>query len=109
MGSLSPLYRLRDVADLAKAGKVSFSPRATIHYGQLGYTLAQAKECIACICESEFLNVRDYGDRDKFDAYITMHRGPDGIIRKLYVKFKIPTPASVDYVFVTSFHIPDYP
>lgn len=109
MSSGAPIYPLKDVNDLAKAGKVGFSKQAQLDFAALGYTLEQAKECIAWICASEFHNVRDYGPKLRFDAYITRHKGPDGVDRDIYVKLKIPHPSTVDQVYVTSFHPPVFP
>lgn len=103
-----PLYDLRTVQDLAKAQKVSYSRTTQRDIADLGYSSLHAEECIAWLDESEFNNVREFDGTGKFDSYLTRHRGPDGVMRTIYVKLKIfrPTPSGDDELFVTSFHTP---
>lgn len=104
MTPVEPLYPLKDVCDLVKAGKVVFSRHAQRDYQQLGYTLDQAKECVACITADEFRKQMYYENTGMtWDDYVTIHRC-GGVTREVYVKLRIPSPASVDYVYVTSFH-----
>lgn len=91
------------------AGKVVFSRKATTDLQSLGYTLEEAKECIASLSQDKFRKFRKrlfYEDSGLWwDAHVTTHRGPDGTVREIYVKLRIPSPSTVDYVYVTSFHI----
>ena len=109
MNTGTPIYPLKDVTDLAKARKVGFSSKALCDLVALGYTIEQARECISWISADEYWDPYDYGDKLKFDAYVTKHRGPDGVLREIYVKLKIPNPATIEQVYVTSFHEPEFP
>lgn len=105
MAPLVPLYALRDVADLVKQDKISFTPRAERDYRKMGYSREQAKEIIVWLTPSEHEESIRYTDTGmEWDVYLTVHRGPSGVQRELYIKLRIPSPASVDFVAVTSFH-----
>jgi len=103
---LTPLYPLKDVCDLAKAGKVGFSKKAQKDVQeQVGYTLDQAMECVAWLTSDEFRTRLFYEDLGTWwDDYVITRRFPDGTNRKIYVKLRIPAPSSANYVMVTSFH-----
>ncbi|GAA5075362.1 hypothetical protein GCM10025759_18840 [Lysobacter panacisoli] len=103
-----PLYPLSQINDLAKVCKVVFSENAEDDYQALGFSLAQACDCIAHICGSEYRASLRY-DRNgvifSWDDYVTTYRGPNGLTT-LYVKLRIPSPSVVGHVYCTSFHPP---
>lgn len=91
------------------AGKVTFSRKnAQLEFQALGYSTDQALECITRITPNEYHNSPTYDDGKSYDAYITKHRGPDGVVRDLYVKFRIPPDTTVLYLSVVSFHPPEF-
>lgn len=94
--------------NLVSADKVTYSLRAERQFRELGYSRDQANECIAWIDLSELRKCLRYEDSGmEWDDYVTTHRGPDGVMRRIYIKLRIPSPATVDYVLVTSFHTED--
>ena len=101
----APLYPLREVVDLAKAQKVTFSKNAEKSYVELGFSKAQAMEVVEWLTANEFRK-RFYVEETgmTWDDYLAPRKIPGGIVQTIYVKLRIPSPASVDYVYVTSFH-----
>lgn len=102
-----PLYPLVDVVTLAKAGKVTFHRNAQRDYMELGLSTQQAKDVIAWLTIDEFRKTLSYDEPPPgvtYDDYLVPKRLPDGTTPSLYIKLRIPSPASVDYVYVTSFH-----
>ncbi len=82
-----------------------FSKKAEKAYQELGFTKDQAKEVVAWITADEFRKSIQYDDTQPFDDYLCPRKCPiNGVVQAIYVKLRIPTPASVDYVYVTSFH-----
>lgn len=107
MSTGKPIYPLSQVCDLAKSGKVGFSAKAQDGFRGLGFTIDEARECVAWISEDEFLKSHDYELKRIFDAYITRRRH-DGELQRIYIKLKINEESPVRQVYVTSFHAPDY-
>lgn len=101
----TPLYPLREVQDLAKAGKVIFSPNATDGYQEYGFSSVTAAECIAWITPDEFRSRQVYPNDPEvwWDDYVRSVRCPDGVDRTLYIKLRIRS-LTVVQVLVTSFH-----
>lgn len=109
MSAAGPLYDLKAAQDLAKAGKVTFSrENAQLKFQELGYSTTHALECITRITPDEYHNSPTYGVGKSYDAYLTHHRGPDGIVRVLYVKFRIPPGTTILQLSVVSFHTPEF-
>ncbi|QOY23233.1 hypothetical protein FYK61_18765 [Xanthomonas citri] len=94
------------MTELAAAGKVTFSRQAQKDFQELGFSSVTATEAIRWIPAGDYRASISYDNLQAFDDYVTWITCPalqQG--RRVYVKFRIPTPASVDYLYVTSFHI----
>ena len=106
MEHAGPLYALGDVRQLITAGKVTFSYNAESHYQEMGLSKEQACECILALLPSEYRKSISYEKQQPFDDYVTNPQTVPALPRRirLYVKFRIPSPSSVDYLYVTSFH-----
>ncbi len=97
MKRLDPLYSLRDVSDLASAGRIQFSRKAQTEYLKLGFTSTTATECIAIITRDEYRETLPYdvhtAERTEvlwFDDYVCPRRVPKyGASRDLYIKIRI--------------------
>lgn len=109
MEHAGPLYALADVREIVATGKVTFSDDAEADYQELGLSQEDALACIDSLLPSEYRKSLSYEKQQPFDDYVT---GPQKVPAKarpirLYIKLRIPTPRSVDYVYVTSFHESD--
>ncbi|AUZ54054.1 hypothetical protein B1L07_01685 [Stenotrophomonas acidaminiphila] len=105
MAPKGPIFVLRDVQDLIKAGKVIFTPQAERDYQELGFDSVSAAEVVRWIDPSEYRDTLEYDDGKSWDDYVTTARCPaTQTMRRLYIKFRIPSPAAVQYLVVTSFH-----
>jgi hypothetical protein len=101
----TPLYSLREVQDLAKAGRIVFSPKAEEAYQEYGFSSVSVAECIAWITPDEFRSRQCYPNDPQvwWDDYVCSVRCPDGVDRTLYIKLRIRA-LTVQQVLVTSFH-----
>lgn len=106
MSSNGPIFPLREVVDLAKQGKVTFTRTTQIDLVEMGLSLAGGKEIIAWLTEDEF-EERWYGDATKqwWDVYLAPRVLPNRPKQPLYVKLRIPKEPVVRQVLVTSCHV----
>lgn len=82
-----------------------FTPQAARDYQSLGFSSESAAEVVLWIDPSEYRDTLDYDDGKSWDDYVTeAHCPATKTRRRLYVKFRIPSPAAVQYLVVTSFH-----
>lgn len=99
------LYDLKEIRQLASAGKVAQSRRVQIDTQNLGYAVDDINACIASLTESEFHKVEDYGEI-QCDVYLTKYCGSSGYVDPLYVKLLLPKNATVLQVMLVSVHRP---
>ena len=106
MEHAGPLYALSEVRRIVATTKVTFSWDAEADYQQLGLTKEQALKCIDSLLPSEYRRTLSYEGQQPFDDYVTAPQRVPSETRavSLYIKFRIPSPHSVEYLYVTSFH-----
>ena len=106
MEHAGPLYVLAEVRQIIATGKVTFSMDAEADYQELGLSKEEAIECINVLLPSEYRRSLSYEKQQPFDDYVTNPQKVPAEPRpvQLYIKFRIPSPRSVDYLYVTSFH-----
>jgi hypothetical protein len=104
-----PLYALAEVRRIIATGKVIFSFDAEADYQELGLSEEEAIACIDSLLPSEYRKSLSYEGLQPFDDYVTCPQKVPAERRPvpLYIKLRIPTPSSVEQVYVTSFHKSD--
>ncbi|MNM24915.1 hypothetical protein D3C81_353550 [compost metagenome] len=84
---------------------MTWSRKAAKDYRELEFSTDGAIECLKSLDEGEYRKSLEYDDGKGWDDYLAVRVCPNVGRRRLYIKLRIPSPASVDYVYVTSFHL----